>query len=201
MSIDYFTRGTLHAGLTYERWTVEWWRWALSIPTEKNPVVDITGENADEGQPQNVWFLAGIFAEENEKKEFPSRECKIPTRLPILIPILNCAADTIHYPELEHDGDILDHVTNQIQRVEKRKCYVNGQSIPPEKVASDPIIFRLYIHPDFDKFHKGGKSRASADGFWVFLKPLPEGEYMIEFEGAYKEEKLCSGARYKISVV
>jgi hypothetical protein len=200
MKLESYKKGASHAGLTFEEWTVEWWRWALSIPHVKNPVVEQTGEHAAQNQPANAWFLAGVFAEENETKKFPSRKCTIPYGVPILIPILNCAADDIHYPELKDDKAIVEHVSKQFERVEEKECIVNDEIVAPERVASHPRVFDLYVHPDFDSFHRGGNSRASAEGYWVFLKPPPKGKYIIKFQGAYERGALRSGATYTVSV-
>jgi hypothetical protein len=47
----------------------------------------------------------------------------------------------------------------------------------------------------------GGRTLAVGDGFWVFLKPLLSGEYIIEFEGSCELGRLNSGARYKIKAL
>jgi hypothetical protein len=203
MKIEYYNKDSSHAGLTYGQWTVEWWKWALSNPSIRNPVVDQTGKYSAENQPEHAWFLAGIFhvAEENEKKKFPLRQCTMPSDIPILIPILNCAADPMHYPHLEKDEDIIDYVSNQAEMVDKIECYVNGESIHIERVSSEPKIFDLYVHPDFDKFHIGGNTHASADGYWVFLKPLVKGKYKIKFSGSYENDRFASGATYDIDII
>ena len=74
----YYTPDSLVSGLSYGQWTVKWWQWSLSIPADRNPVLDNTGINAGENQPEDVWFLAGIWADGNTMKIFPKRECKIP---------------------------------------------------------------------------------------------------------------------------
>src|SRR2546427_7156737 len=48
-------------GLTYGEWNGRWWQWALSIPSDVNPVLDTTGVHCAEGQTGKVWFLAGTF--------------------------------------------------------------------------------------------------------------------------------------------
>ena len=57
------------------------------------------------------------------------------------------------------------------------------------------------MHPDFDRCHTGGRTRAGSDGYWVFLKPLPRGKYNIQFEGSYEYGRLSSGAHYEISII
>ncbi len=58
-------------GHSYGEWGGLWWRWALGIPAEQNPVVDSTGEFAGEGESGPVWFLAGNFGGTTERTVRP----------------------------------------------------------------------------------------------------------------------------------
>ena len=200
--MEYFLADSVTPEVSYANWTSLWWKWALSIPKDMHPLSDTTGKNAGFRQPKSVWFLGGIWADEVQPDELPLRYCTIPKNASILIPILNCEADVLEYPEIKSDRDILDHVSNQVNKIAKKECYLNGDYVPPLRVRSEPLIFEIDIHPSFDK-HKGlgGKVRASSDGYWVFLKPLPEGKHEIQFEGWYEHGKLKSGATYKIDVI
>jgi hypothetical protein len=201
MNFESFQSSSSYAGLTYGQWTVKWWKWAISNPADRNPVVDNSGRYAATNQPTDIWFLAGILADEKKERKYPKRECTIPSGRPVLIPILNCETDSIEYPELKHDDELLEHLSNQVESIERKECYINGQQIIPQRVQSDPLIFDIYVHPDFDqKHHKGGDSRAAADGYWVLLKPLPTGKYSIRFEGSCENGKLNSGAEYSINI-
>jgi hypothetical protein len=200
MTFEYYNADSEPSGISYGKWTVLWWKWALSYPSNKNSVVDQTGEFASENQPENMWFLAGMFTQEDEKKSFPSRKCTIPLGVPILAPVLNSMADPLENLKLQSDLDILKHNEKQATTITKKVFTINGESIPPERVRSDPRIFDVYIHPDFDKSHKGGHTRAASDGYWVCLKPLPEGEYDIQFEGSCEYGRLNCGASYHIKV-
>lgn len=62
-----------------------------------------------------------------------------------------------------------------------KECYVDGKLIPAQRIRSDPIIFDLNMVEHILFSEKGGSTRASADGYWVFLKPLPEVEHIISF--------------------
>ena len=101
LKVEYYTPDAIVSGLSYGQWTVKWWQWSLSIPSERNPVLDDTGINAGENQPEDVWFLAGIWADDDTKKIFPRRKCRSPKQaVPLLVPIMNCEADPIEYPEI-----------------------------------------------------------------------------------------------------
>ncbi len=186
-------------GITYGRWTVEWWRWALAIPKSKNPVLDRTGENAGENQPcKDVWYLAGKLPDENIN--LPSRSCRIPAGRSILFPVINYEANPLELPELRTDQDIIQQVKKDEDSIVKKECYVNGKLIPAERIESDPPIFELKMveHNLFND--EGGSTRASADGYWVFLKPLPKGEHTISFHGSCEKGRLNSGAVYYLQV-
>lgn len=199
--IEFFTSESKPYGKTYGEWTVKWWQWALSIPKSINPVVDETGKNAGVNQPAaDVWFLAGKFGSEN--KNFPHRECIIPAEKAILFPIINCEANPLEYPELRTEEDIIDHVSKDEDTIVKKECFINGERIPVQRVSSYPPIFPVTISEDNAVGIKGGGStRAASDGYWVFLKPLPKGEYTISFAGSCEAGRLNSGANYRVRIM
>lgn len=64
-------------------WTEKWWQWTYSIPWNKNPSYDDTGEHRDENQHGPVWFLTLAFEHPVE------RTCNIPQNSALLITTLN----------------------------------------------------------------------------------------------------------------
>ena len=46
-------------GLAYSDWAGKWWQWAISIPSNINPLTDNTGTHCAERQQGPVWFLPG----------------------------------------------------------------------------------------------------------------------------------------------
>ena len=64
--VQFYTAESCPYGLTYGRWTVEWWRWLLSIPASVSPALDESGKYASLNQPsEDVWFLAGKVGSES----------------------------------------------------------------------------------------------------------------------------------------
>jgi hypothetical protein len=61
-----------------------WWSWAAAAPVGKNPISDTTGEYCAQGQPKDVWFLAGSFGKEGIK-----RKCTVPAGRPVYSPLIN----------------------------------------------------------------------------------------------------------------
>jgi hypothetical protein len=198
-SIQCFDSYSIPFGRTYGSWTAKWWQWALGAPLSVNPVVDLTGNCAHKFQSGDVWFLAGKFGSEN--RTLPQRKCNIPRDKGILFPILNCEANRLEYQDLKTDNDLIRHVFEDVDTVVLKDCFVNGERITPERVSSDPKVFELNIHRENPLgVSGGGFTRVAADGYWVFLKPLIAGNYRIEFEGRCENGRLCSGARYEVTV-
>lgn len=197
---DYFSKYDKIYGLTYGYWTVKWWQWIWSIPDSISPLRDDNGKNANVNQPEkDVWFLAGTWATEKMIK-IPQREVTIPSDRAILFPIINCEANPIEYPQLHTDDDIVNHVVNDENTIVLKEAYINNTAIPLQRVRSDPILFPLKI-PSRDNNEIFIETKASADGFWVFLKPLSVGYYDIKFKGACEMGRLNTGVNYKIKIV
>jgi hypothetical protein len=199
--ISFFTADSIPYGETYGHWTVKWWQWFLLTPKSINPVLDGTGKYTYVNQPSNdVLFLAGKFAD-GDSISFPNRFCRIPNGRSILFPVINCEANPLEYPELKTEQDLVERVKRDEDTIIKKECFVNGKRIPPQRIKSDPIVFELGIVLDNAANIKGaGSTYASADGYWVFLKPLPIGEHVISFRGSCEYGKLNSGANYRLDV-
>jgi hypothetical protein len=188
-------------GRSYGAWTAKWWQWILSIPKPKNPLLDQTGENWMIGQPiSDVWFLAGCYRDFERK--YPHRKIEIPRGRGILFPVLNCEANPLEYPKLHSHEDLINHVTHDVSTVVRKSVSVNGVSMNPSRVQSDPQIFKVTLTSNnvFETMNSG-TTYASADGYWIFLKPLPIDRYNICFEGSCEFGSLHSGADYVLSIV
>ena len=104
--------------------TAQWWQWVFSIPSSVHPLTfkgtDPTGANyCMVGQEGEAWFLGGIFkvvdisaVRKRAKSEGNGginsvneieRECKIPLRKTILIPVLNAECNTAEELALGND--------------------------------------------------------------------------------------------------
>ena len=196
----FFKAGSRPYGYSYGHWTVRWWRWCLSTPAKINPVMDMTGEFGHTNQPRkHVWFLAGRIVS-GEHDSLPRRHCYLPSGRSILFPVINFEANPLEYVDLATRQDLIERVKIEEDTILKKECLVNGKSIPAQRVRSDPLIFNLTLDEDNLVNAIGGRTFASADGDWVFLKPLPVGHHMLSFEGSCQSGKLKSGANYLLEI-
>jgi hypothetical protein len=130
-----------------------------------------------------------------------TRTCSVSTKKSILFPVINCESNLIEHPEFRTPNEVIDHVTRDENSILKKVCRVDDKEVPVHRVRSDPQIFEIYIDKngllDTAKF---GHTYATSDGFWVFLKPLPEGRHFISFRGSCEYGRLNSGADYYLNV-
>ncbi len=200
IGIKIYDRSSKPYGLTYGAWTVKWWQWALLTPLSVSPIADELGEHWKTNQPlSDVWFFAGKFG--SSDKKFPKRVITMPFGRSVLFPVLNCEANPLEYPGLQTEEQLVGRVVDDVDTVVMKNCIINGINVTPQRVSSDPRVFPLTIDKD-NPFNvkDGGNTYAAADGFWVFLQPLREGYYTIEFEGSCEFGRLSSGAKYKLKV-
>lgn len=199
LDISWFSSDSYPYGISYGQWTVKWWQWLLSTPKSCNPLVDESGANSNVNQPaEHVWFLAGKLGSEN--KSFPLRNCMIPFGRSILFPVINCEANPIEYPDLKTEQNLIDHVTRDENTIVQKTCLLNDRYIPSQRVKSDPLIFKVNLNGDNVYNVNGGDTIACADGYWIFLKPLPPGEYLLSFRGSCENGRLSSGADYRLKI-
>jgi hypothetical protein len=176
---------------------VKWWQWFVAIPAKKNPGTDETGENAGMNQfDPNVWFLAGTFGGKTVE-----RECLIPKERAILFPVINYEMNTLEKPELKTESQLLKHVRDDQDDIVNLDAMVDGQKIPTYRIRSDPVFFSITAPVDNTvQIPNGGTTHATADGYWVFLKPVPPGEHGIYFSGSCSNGIRNVKANYHITI-
>jgi hypothetical protein len=184
-------------GLTYGQWTVKWWQWLVSIPMNKNPAADTTGENASVVQNDpNVWFLAGTFGGASTV-----RRCVIPAEMAVLFPVINIEVNPLERPDLSSQTDLIKHVKDDEDNVLHLEALLDSDALPIYRIQSDPLIFPLSL-PENNCFgvQEGGYTQTSADGYWVFLKSLPVGKHHIYFAGSCSAGTRNVRADYHLNV-
>jgi hypothetical protein len=74
-------------GVSMERWTEEWWRWAYSMPASANPNMVATLD-CGLGQAGPLFFLPSLFGGATNP-----RTCKVPAHTPIGFPMVTLLLD------------------------------------------------------------------------------------------------------------
>jgi hypothetical protein len=160
---------------TYAEWTAEWWKWFSSIPMGDNPLNDPSGERCALGQQGPVWFLVGSGGGRAE------RECTIPAGRAILIPAINVECSYVEDQSLRTEDDLRACATGDQDLVTESAATLNGSALQVHRVQSP--VFNLTFPADNIFAVPEGPTKAVSEGFWVFIKPLPPGQYELHVEG------------------
>jgi hypothetical protein len=195
-TFESFNSEDIPYGFTYGQWTVKWWEWALSVPITTNPVLDDTGENATLNQDGPVWFLAGTIGDENR---IAYRTCSVPCGKSLLFPVINYVYS--HDPRFKTDGELIDHVSKDIDDIITRTAVIDDKIVPIYRVRSEPSIFSLNVKEENKLNLEVGINKAAADGYWVFLKPLNKGLHKISFHGSCSGGIRNASANYTLNVL
>lgn len=188
--------------------TVQWWQWVGAIPPEDNPLLDTTGENCQEGDMGDIFFLVGTLGGSAE------RECTISEGQDILIPIINriCIDKPGAFGAEPRDfdqpkvrpGSCQEQVESFIDQASNLEVTIDGVSIEnlqdfrvlsypfPLKVQEDDLFGVLFEVPP-------GTYISISDGYWIVVESLPEGEHTIHFAGQAPD--LTVDVTYHLTVV
>ena len=194
--LEFFLPTDTPYGRSYGAWTISWWRWAYSAPRAFNPVLDLDGFNAGVNQKEHVWFLAGTFGE----KITPVRKCTVPKNRAILFPVINYEMNLLERPDFTHK-QLINHVKKDQNDIINLEALVDQERVSIYRIQSDPLVFSIFINPYSLTDVIGGNTQASADGYWVFLKPLTQGLHDISFSGSCSNGTRSASAKYHIEVI
>jgi hypothetical protein len=175
-------------GMSYENWTIQFWRWLCSIPADRNPVTDRTGLHCGEAQVgQPLFNLA--FSDMGGAE----RTCTLPAGQHLLIPLNVVFVSFAEFPGALNDDDL--HRLAEEDESSKPFIFlsVDGKdSSQLELIGGEKLTdlkqFRVHSRAfdvnitDNPIFGLPGPTRAVSDGYWVILEALSPGPHQIHFK-------------------
>jgi hypothetical protein len=177
--------------------SVDWWKWALSKPLKKSPLIgSYEGGAKCDGTPVSptpgkTWFLAGTTTGEKVK-----RTCTVPVKTELFFPVVNVVTFPFLKDENRHNQRQLakQYIREVLNAPDFRKSVrVDGKKVESDRIdrALSPVFsFTVREHNIFDcpkcnppvDVPAGKYDDASSNGLWVTLAPLSKGEHKIHFE-------------------
>ncbi|WP_053737180.1 hypothetical protein [Nocardia sp. NRRL S-836] len=138
-----------------------WWTWA-SQPSTTNPVTDTSGRFCMRDQPVEVWLLAGSLGDGPVE-----RQCRVPADKPLLVPVVNLAADVAGCERLMKgaQGEVL----------------VDGSTQPLTRVSATPFTYEARAGNPFD--NPVGRVDAVGCGLYAWVAPPASGEHEVQIRG------------------
>ena len=188
LPVNIYPPGSSPYGISYKDNIKNFWKYAISIPSDQSPMKDKTGEKCAVGQENSsspdllpYWFNGG-------KTE---RTCTIPHGKGVLIPVMivevsdkevpNVPVEELHkIATKDQDG-----VTSIYLKIDDKDYDFNYL----KKFRTHTDTFDV-VFPENALFGvTSGKSKAVADGYYIMIDVLPEGKHEIH----YKSSLLCPG--------
>lgn len=139
-----------------------WWEWATAEPAATNPVSDRTGEDCARNQPGDVWFLAGTFGGQVQ------RRCTVPLGVRLVAPAINLVT-----------GDEADCASSMAGATGEVR--LDGADLPLERIEHEPVTF--VARPDNPVTDTSGRTRGYACGLWAHIDPPTAGEHKVRIHG------------------
>ena len=178
-------------GQSYGEWGSEWWEWALSTPEANNPVLDLTGVDANVNQAGPVFFLAGTFGGDPVV-----RNVTIESGKALFIPILNWnqtyPEDAPGVPRNKAEAAMRNTLNAFFDTVDPNDlhCEVDGIALRNLSTyrAQSPV-YSMSLAPDSSSVTMWGYAAGEhdlnvSDGYWVMLAPLSVGNHTIRVRWA-----------------
>lgn len=176
-------------GHSYAEWSGTWWRWALSIPIDTNPVLDPTGAFAGVGQSGEVWFLAGNF-----NPGTTERTVTIPAGKALFFPIFNYIwINTPQYGDPPWDDAQEAYarslIATAVDSATYLTCEIDGKAVANledyRHATADDGEYLVTL-PTNNIFGLDADTYGPAvdDGFYLMLAPLSRGTHTIHFTSA-----------------
>jgi len=180
-------------GQSYGHWAADWWKWAVSIPANKNPLLDTKGQYCGERQTGDVWFLAGAAYSGSV-----SRACTVPVGKSLFFPIINniYAAWLNDPPDTRTDAYVRDAAVNGCTTYQITRVEIDGiKVIDPTRyntgtTGSQSPMFTAQLPPDnlfgltTDVAAELAFSPSAEYGYYLFLKPLTRGSHKIKWNAS-----------------
>jgi hypothetical protein len=185
-------------------WAADWLKWALSAPTDQNPLVDTTGADAGFGQPKDVFFLAGTFGSSTPV----TRDVTVPTGTPLFFPILNAFWVTVEgvdppFEEFEPDvRELFQQVTDAYTDVFLTIDGVSVGNLDAHVERDAPGGF-LIDFPEDNVFGLPPEmlGLSATHGIYTMVAPLKPGEHVVHFGGTDPSFGGVQDISYNITVV
>lgn len=138
-----------------------------------------------------MFFLSGAY------NSVANRTITIPSDKAVLFPVLNAEISFSDFPNAKGEDDLKRALDSDLSAATYVGSELNGISLPYQRIKVD--LFDLSVAKDNIFNVRNGTTQAVADGYWIFLKPLPIGEYTIHIKG--EQPFYRSEVTYEINVI
>jgi hypothetical protein len=159
--------------MTYPQWAERWWQWAVSIPANENPNLDLVGTLFDVGQSGSVYFLPGNFGGPPNV-----RMVTLPTGKALLI--LGASVLGVLGVDAPTEAELKTGVEQAYAGLATAQVEVDGVAIQDlGSYTFETPLFGFALPDNNIAGLPAGEYQGIAKGIFLLLEPLPAGEHVI----------------------
>lgn len=197
--LSFFSPDDKPFGRTWQEWTIRWWQWILGSPGRGRNLGTVGTDDP------NVIFLMGGLTIVSEEISHIDNEYRlaIPSGKALLFPTMNAIMtylDDKFKRDMHTEQDLVNWVKKDQDDIVVKQMTLNAQIVDGHRIFSPPFDLTLPAQNNIYGISVPCTTRAAADGFWIFLRPLPIGEYDIHTAGACAAGRTRINADYHITV-
>lgn len=192
----FFRSNSSPYGIPYSEWPKIWWQYWLGIPNSEHPGLAYDSRKCSVHQNGPVWFYPDVISTGNQVAyTLRHFSCEIPREKAIYFPLSTGACwlglpdfnDVTNKLSSDHDAQLKSCAVSPQDNTHILYVRINGTDLDISKLDRATTSFfnlTLPTNPVTDIFQgiQAGTSRAIADGYFLFLAPLPRGTYLIDFK-------------------
>jgi hypothetical protein len=193
-----YSRDESPLGKTWEEWSVEWWKWIFEIPKPQNPGYDVDGSLLQGTQQKfsDPFFLVGTHGGR------ANRAIRINEGKSILLPIINVTTSFAEAPGFRSKEELLKYVEDNTNDLSNKRATIDGIQIEQLEKYRVRSNFFTFTFPENNIYDTApGRTIGIADGYWLFLRPLREGNHTIHTFGSCLAGKIKIEVNYIIDIV
>jgi hypothetical protein len=194
-SIIIFDTNSSPYGISFSMWIRRWWKWLISIPSDRNPAIDATGQFCSVSQPcTNVWFLAGTFG------DTVSRDCTIPYGKSLLFPVINYETSFAAEPSIKTEKQLEEICLSEIDDIRNIHASIDGETVEVRRYRAQSGCFEVDIPPNNCLGTAQGVTKIASDGYWLFVDSLNVGTHKLKSFGSCKSGRIKIGCTYNLII-
>lgn len=168
-------------GLTQKQWSARWWQWFCELPAAGHPGGPVDPFDITTGQTGDVWFLAAPLVNAGESV---TRSFTLPEDKSLFVMLIGSEWSSIEgYATEQEQRDLAvwygDHTVPG-----SLSCTLDGVSLSnPTAYRQESAQFGFTAPSPWFFGATGGAAMAVADGYYVLLKNMDEGQHTLHYTG------------------
>jgi hypothetical protein len=168
-------------GKTYSEWAGASWKWALELPVDGHPF-STCDRDLSAGQSGKVWYWAAPFS-----CPAPIAATLAPGKA-LFLTLTDVETSSLEDPPFHGDTEQEQRANSKwlANHIVEVFCFIDGKPVRHLRAYrfSNPQIHFTAPTP-WIYGSTGGPGTSVGDGYYLMLKPMPEGKHRIHYGGSF----------------